>query len=102
MPLTSGVARGVRQLRTDLAQRLREHWTMPVHAIGWSKITISMANAQAIVEQFRAQNRISEIPVGRKMLIELYRDDTFTAITFFTRSSDAARMTHFRASWRGA
>ena len=33
-----------------------------------------MANAQAIVEQFRAQETISEIPIGEKMLIELYRD----------------------------
>jgi ATP-dependent Lhr-like helicase len=36
---------------------------------------ISTANAQAIVEQFRAQMGVSEIPVGQKMLIELYRED---------------------------
>ena len=35
---------------------------------------LSMANAQAIVEQFRAQQSISEIPIGKKMLIEMYRD----------------------------
>jgi ATP-dependent helicase Lhr and Lhr-like helicase len=35
---------------------------------------ISIANAQAIVELFRAQLSISDIPIGRKMLIELYRE----------------------------
>jgi ATP-dependent Lhr-like helicase len=35
---------------------------------------ISIANAEAILEQFYAQMRISEIPISRKMLIELYRD----------------------------
>ena len=33
-----------------------------------------MVNAQAILELFRAQLTISEIPVGQKMLIELYRE----------------------------
>jgi ATP-dependent Lhr-like helicase len=33
-----------------------------------------MANAEAIIEQFRAQMSISEIPFGKKMLIELYRE----------------------------
>jgi ATP-dependent Lhr-like helicase len=33
-----------------------------------------VANAEAIVQQFCAQLRISEIPVGNKMLIEIYRD----------------------------
>jgi ATP-dependent Lhr-like helicase len=41
-----------------------------------------MANSQAIVEQFRAQESISEIPVGRKLLIELYRDDTHSHYFF--------------------
>src|SRR5437763_2316801 len=74
MPLTSGVARAVRKLRTELAAH-------PVRterqekSIDWlvENYDLSIANAQAIVEQFRAQMRISEIPVDQKMLIELYR-----------------------------
>lgn len=75
MPLTSGLARAVRQLRTDLADRLQDRH---VNSVEWlvENYDISMANAHAIVEQFRAQASISEIPVGRKMLIELYRDET--------------------------
>src|SRR5437763_6610949 len=74
MPLTSGVARAVRKLRTELAAHLvrkdrQEEW------IDWvvENYDLSIANAQAIVEQFRAQMSISEIPVDQKMLIELYR-----------------------------
>jgi ATP-dependent Lhr-like helicase len=77
MPLTSGLARAVRQLRTDLADRLRDRH---VNSVEWlvENYDISVANAQAIVEQFHAQSSISEIPAGRKMLIEVYRDDTYS------------------------
>jgi ATP-dependent Lhr-like helicase len=77
------VARGVRQLRTNLAQQLREH-TDDAVSRDWLVETydLSMANAQAMVEQFRAQESISEIPVGRKMLLELYRDDTHSHYFF--------------------
>jgi ATP-dependent helicase Lhr and Lhr-like helicase len=77
MPLTSGLARAVRQLRSDLAERLEVAATASVE---WLVETynISMANAEAIVEQFRAQAAISAIPVGRKMLIELVRDQSYS------------------------
>jgi ATP-dependent helicase Lhr and Lhr-like helicase len=77
MPLTSGVARAVRQLRTDLADRLKDR---EVNSVEWlvENYDISTANAQAIVEQFRAQENISEIPVGGKMVIELYRDGDYS------------------------
>jgi ATP-dependent Lhr-like helicase len=75
MPLTSGVARAVRELRTNLARQLRDHaddaWSRDWLVENYG---LSMANAQAIVEQFRAQESVSEIPIGRKMLIELYRE----------------------------
>jgi ATP-dependent helicase Lhr and Lhr-like helicase len=73
MPLTSGVARGVRHLRAELAERLQNQH---VDAVEWlvESYDLSAANAQAIIEQFRAQIRISEIPVGQEMLIELYRE----------------------------
>src|SRR5204862_3868887 len=43
---------------------------------------VSIANAQAIVEQFRAQMSISEIPVDQKMLIELYRGPDYSHYFF--------------------
>jgi ATP-dependent helicase Lhr and Lhr-like helicase len=75
MPLTSGLARAVRKLRTDLERELRESADNTV-ARDWlvENYDLSMANAQAIVEQFRAQESISEIPIGEKMLVEMYRD----------------------------
>src|SRR5438094_5715673 len=74
MPLTSGVARAVRKLRTELAAHLvrKDRQEKPVDWLA-ENYDLSIANAQAIVEQFRAQMRISEIPFDRKMLIELYR-----------------------------
>jgi ATP-dependent Lhr-like helicase len=73
MPLTSGLARAVRQLRTDLAQRIESD---PDDTVEWlvEAYHISTANAQAILEQFRTQATISDIPVGHKMLIEIVRD----------------------------
>ena len=75
MPLTSGLARAVRQLRTELETQTRKSSDDGAIA-DWlvERYEISIANAQAIVELFRAQLRISDIPVGRKMLIELYRE----------------------------
>src|SRR3954471_2642185 len=77
MPLTSGLARAVRQLRTELDARIRRT-NDDAKVTDWlvERYEISTANAQAIVELFRAQLSISDVPVGRKMLIELYRDGT--------------------------
>src|SRR5438445_4242318 len=74
MPLTSGVARAVWKLRTELAAHLvrTDRQEKPVDWLV-ENYDLSIANAQAIVEQFRTQMRISEIPFDRKMLIELYR-----------------------------
>ena len=75
MPLTSGLARAVRRLRTEVEERMRKNADDAVTA-DWlvENYQISIANAQAIVQLFRAQLSISEIPVGRKMLIELYHE----------------------------
>ncbi|HEX4630396.1 MAG TPA: DEAD/DEAH box helicase [Chthoniobacterales bacterium] len=75
MPLTSGLARAVRQLRTELDTKVRKTPDDATIA-DWlvEHYDISMANAQAIVELFRTQLSISDIPVGRKMLVELYRE----------------------------
>jgi ATP-dependent Lhr-like helicase len=74
MPLTSGLAGAVRNLRADLEQRLRA--APAAEAVDWlvESYQISIANAQAIVEFFRAQLAISEVPVPGKLLIELYRE----------------------------
>ena len=75
MPLTSGLARAVRQLRTELDTKVRQT-TDDATIADWlvEHYDISIANAQAIVELFRTQLRVSDIPVGRKMLVELYRE----------------------------
>ena len=94
MPLTSGLARAVRELRAELADKLaQEKGASQARHSGQSKVQlrdevqaerpvdwlvenyeISIANAEAILEQFRAQLSISELPVGEKMLMELYRE----------------------------
>jgi ATP-dependent Lhr-like helicase len=75
MPLTSGLAQAVRKLRTELDAQVRKSSDDAAIA-DWlvERYEISIANAQAIVELFRAQLGISEIPIGWKMLIELYRE----------------------------
>jgi ATP-dependent helicase Lhr and Lhr-like helicase len=84
MPLTSGLARAVRQLRTDLSDRMERDGDE--HSVEWlvESYDLSTANAQAIVNQFRAQLSVSEIPVGRKMLIELYRETDYSHYFFHT------------------
>jgi ATP-dependent Lhr-like helicase len=76
MPLTSGLARAVRKLRSEVEARMRKKNAEDAVTADWlvENYQVSIANAQAIVELFRAQLSISEIPVGRKMLIELYRE----------------------------
>jgi ATP-dependent helicase Lhr and Lhr-like helicase len=76
MPLTSGLARAVRKLRSEVEARMRKKNAEDAVTADWlvENYQVSIANAQAILELFRAQLSISEIPVGRKMLIELYRE----------------------------
>jgi len=83
MPLTSGLARAVRQLRTELDAQVRNSSDDDAIA-DWlvEHYEISTANAQAIIELFRAQLSISDVPVGRKMLIELYREGQHTHYFF--------------------
>jgi ATP-dependent Lhr-like helicase len=83
MPLTSGLARAVRELRARLAAELASE-DRHLQAADWlvENYDISIANAQAIVEQFQAQKTISDIPVAQKMLIELYRDDDYSHYFF--------------------
>ncbi len=75
MPLTSGLAEGVRKLRLEIAQKLTRR-KKGAPTLDWlvESYDISITNAQAILEQFRAQLSISEIPAGEKMLVEVYRE----------------------------
>jgi len=84
MPLTSGLARAVRELRTNLCHRIESDGDE--HSVEWlvENYDLSTANAQAIVKQFRAQLSVSEIPAGRKMLIELYREASHSHYFFHT------------------
>ncbi len=79
MPLTSGLARGVRRLRAEIAERLPNE-----QVADWlvEDYEISKANAEAILEQFRAQLTVSELPVGEKLLIELYREENYSHYFF--------------------
>jgi Lhr-like helicases len=83
MPLTSGLARAVRELRAELAAKLRSEPDDAV-ALDWlvENYQISIANAHAIIEQFRAQLIVSDIPAGDRMLIELFRDENFSHYFF--------------------
>jgi ATP-dependent Lhr-like helicase len=74
MPLTSGLASAVRKLRAELDAKLRRG--SDADAVDWLVETyqVSIANAEAMIEFFRAQMAVSEVPVARKLLIELYRD----------------------------
>lgn len=82
MPLTSGLARAVRELRAHLAAKLRLESDSACADWLVENYQISLANAEAIVEQFRAQLAISDIPVAGKMLIELFRDDEYSHYFF--------------------
>lgn len=76
MPLTSGLARAVRKLRTELAQHIVNDRDKG-DSVDWlvEHYDVSTANAQAIVEQFQAQLSVSEIPAGNNMLVEIFRDE---------------------------
>jgi ATP-dependent helicase Lhr and Lhr-like helicase len=82
MPLTSGLAGAVRDLRANLNARLRHG--SEAEAIDWlvESHQISIANAKPIVEFFCAQNAISEVPTGGQLLIELYRESEYSHYFF--------------------
>ena len=84
MPLTSGVAPGGASATRRFGEQLRQRDKRFTFSVDWlvEHYQISLANAQAIVEQFRAQLAVSDVPTGDSMLIELYRDDDFSHYFF--------------------
>ncbi|MBV9672525.1 MAG: DEAD/DEAH box helicase [Verrucomicrobia bacterium] len=73
MPLTSGIAREVVLLRSDINHKLNQS---DPDLADWLVETreISMANALAIINHFKAQRKFSRVPVSGLFLIELYED----------------------------
>lgn len=76
MPLASGLAMEVRQLRTELAQRLRKGATAEEQneTADWlvERFEISLTNAQSIVRHCLNQLRVSLIPSADSFLIERF------------------------------
>lgn len=80
MPLTSGLAREVRRLRTDLNQRLADGGD----AVEWlvESYEISRQNAEALVKQFEAQRRVSMVPIEGRFLVEIFPDGEWRHLFF--------------------
>ncbi|MCB1208326.1 MAG: DEAD/DEAH box helicase [Verrucomicrobiales bacterium] len=75
MPLASGLAQEVRQLRTELARQLALR--LPASEIAdWmvERFVISASNARAVVDHCLNQLEISHIPTKHTFLIERFRD----------------------------
>ncbi len=84
MPLTSGIAREVTRLRTELDAQLSTPAVDPGKVADWlvEKYEISLSNAEAVLRHFQAQLQFSAIPVEGLMLIELYREGNFSHYIF--------------------
>ncbi|MFT5469303.1 MAG: ATP-dependent Lhr-like helicase [Verrucomicrobiales bacterium] len=75
MPLASGLANEVTTFRTELHGRMvAKHKTQQL--LDWLVETwnISTLNAEAVLEHFRAQKKLSDIPRAEFLLIEKFRD----------------------------
>ncbi|MBV8898562.1 MAG: DEAD/DEAH box helicase [Verrucomicrobia bacterium] len=82
MPLTSGIAREVVRLRTEINRRLDRQ---DPGLVDWLVETeeISASNGEAIVAHFQAQRRYSRVPVEGLLLIECYRGEDGLLNYFF-------------------
>jgi len=76
IPLSSGLAREVSELRTEMDQRMTIDQQEPDEIADWliERWSISDTNARAIIDHFTNQLIISEIPTTGKLLIEVFRD----------------------------
>jgi len=75
MPLSSGLAREVAHLRTELAERVGQATNEEVCDWLVERYEISNSNALAIVLHCRNQLRVSRIPTEHSLLIERFVDD---------------------------
>jgi ATP-dependent Lhr-like helicase len=76
IPLSSGLAREVSELRTEMDRRMAVDEQEPDQIADWliERWSISDTNARAIIDHFTNQLIISEIPTAEKLLIEVFRD----------------------------
>ena len=77
IPLGSGIAREVAQLRSEIDRRLVTEARSPDQVVDWmiEEWSLSRINALAIVEHFENQRLLSRIPTADRMLIEAFRDE---------------------------
>ena len=76
IPLSSGLAREVSELRSEMDRRMTIDEQEPDRIADWliERWSISDTNARAIIDHFTNQLIISEIPTAGKLLIEVFRD----------------------------
>ncbi len=85
MPLSSGIAREVTRLRSELNLRLTGAASLEPEAVAdWlvERYEITTSNAHSVVSHFQAQLKFSVIPVEGTLLIELYREEDFSHYIF--------------------
>lgn len=77
IPLGSGIAREVAQMRSEIHHRLVEKNQDTDTVADWlvERWSISRINATAIVEHFENQRLLSEIPTANRLLVEAFRDE---------------------------
>ena len=76
IPLSSGLAREVSEMRTEMNRRMTVEEQEPDEIADWlvERWSISNTNARAIIDHFSNQLILSEIPTSDKLLIEVFRD----------------------------
>jgi ATP-dependent Lhr-like helicase len=84
MPLASGLAAEVVRLRSRLAKLLANEEEGPQESMAWliEEYHLTATNAEAIVRQFLAQQRVSAIPTAEDFLIELYEEGPLRHVFF--------------------
>ncbi|MCB1089607.1 MAG: helicase, partial [Verrucomicrobiae bacterium] len=77
IPLASGLAREVAELRTEMDHRLTVAEQENQEITEWlvERWNVSQANAAAILEHFRNQLLFSQIPTSKRLLIEAFVDE---------------------------
>lgn len=77
LPLATGMARAVAELRTEIDQRLHDRGEDPGAVADWlaEEWSVSISNAEAILDHFATQALVSRIPTERRFLVERYLPD---------------------------
>jgi ATP-dependent Lhr-like helicase len=77
MPLSSGLAREVTRVRTDLERLLAREGRGLEEVADWlvENFELSLTNAQAIARHFLMQSKYSAIPIAERLLIEVFEEE---------------------------